>query len=275
MPPEGGDISIGEPGSQSATVSMVTPVIENNDKSTFVIPDEYKDRGYLKDVQNYNDIFKKLDGAQSLLGKTKPNFPTDQTSEEDLLSFNRSAGMPEKAEEYVFNKIGDTERNIDFDSKIKDIFHEAGISGKAATKIQTKYETVLEETLKNQQIANDAAFDELTSKILGERKTEILASSKELLTESIPEGLEESVKNLNNEALVTMAVILNNFKTKYIDEDNINDQNLNTGNSGMDDLRKKGRELLGHPARNDAFHPDHKRINEELTEVYTQIGKAS
>ncbi len=203
-----------------------TPVEPSKDTNGFSVPEAYKDRGYLKDVNSIEDVYKKLDGAQQLIGQ-KVTFPTEDSTDEQRMSFNRSAGMPEKAEGYTFETINDVERNPEVDDKIKQIFHEAGISGKAATKIQKGYENFLNESFVKQQELNDEQFDNLSTEILGDRSEEVLASSKQLIEENLPPKLVESFKNLPNEALVTMAAVLDSVKQKYINEDNINDK-INT-----------------------------------------------
>jgi len=259
---------------ESTTVPAHTTSVETEsvDTTSFSVPDEYKDKAYLKDVNSMDDVFKKLDGAQSLIGRQKVSFLHDDSTEEEIQAFNRSAGMPEKPEEYNFERPDDAIPNEEIDARIKQIFHNAGLSGKAATKVQKEYEGYLNEL----SAKNDEAFDMLSADVLGDKVDGILASGKKLIEENLPPKLAESFSNLPNEALVTMAAVLENVRQKYITEDNINDSNgVGSGSNGVESLREQGRQLLADPARNNAFHPKHKEVNEKLKEVYGQIGKLS
>jgi|TARA_R100001530_G_scaffold29113_1_gene22999 hypothetical protein len=262
--------------SEATTVPAHTTAEPSVETGDFAIPEAYKDKPYLKDVTSLDDVFKKLDGAQGLIGKNKINFPDENTTDEDRLAFNIAAGMPEKAEDYTFDIPEGQERNEQFESRVKELFHESELSDKAATKLQVGFDALMKEMAASQGEVQDAAFAELSTKILGERVDEVLASGKTLLAENTPEGMEEAVQNLSNESLVIMGAVLDKIKSKYIDEDSINDNNLRKGGAdGVDALREKGRALMKDPARADAFHPKHKEVNEKITEIYAEIGKLS
>ncbi len=259
---------------EATTVPAHTTAVEaaSVEGTSFSVPDAYKDRAYLKDVNSMDDVFKKLDGAQSLIGRQKVNFLHDDSTPEEIQEFNRSAGMPEKSEEYNFERPEGAEANEEIDARIKKIFHDAGLSGKAATKVQKEYEGFINEMAKK----NDEAFDRLSADVLGDKADEILASGRKMLEENMPPQLAESFSKLSNEALVTMSAVLDKVKQKYIVEDSINDNNGGGGGfSGIEGLREQGRQLLADPARNDAFHPKHNEVNEKLKEIYGQIGKLS
>lgn len=263
--------------SMSASFPSTTPASTQatGTDGDFSVPEAYKDKTYLKDVKSLDDVYKKLDGAQNLIGQ-KVTFPTEDSTEEELRNFNRSAGMPENAEDYVFEATGDVPRDAAFDSEIKKLFHDAGLSLKAGSKLQKSFESLMLEKQKQLADQNDDAFDKLSKDVFGDRVDEVLASSKSLIEENIPESLREAFSGLSNEALVTMAAVLDGIKSKYINEDSINDKRgFGDSQGGVDALRKQARELLAHPAKNDPFHEDHKNINDQVTEIYAQIAKLS
>mgnify|MGYP003147620473 CR=1 FL=1 len=270
--------NIGTQANVSTTVPAHTSPEDKKpegDGNGFAIPEGYKDKPYMKGIDSEEALYKAFDGVQSLLGQ-KVTFPDDNTTDENRLAFNRAAGMPEKAEEYLFEREEKDKVNVDpaFDLKVKSLFHETGLSGKAATKLQKGFEKIAKEMETNGQEALDKEFETLSKQTFGDQKEVILASSKKLLEEHAPEAFKKHIAELDNQSLVLLASVLNEIKTKYIDEDNINDKNLQKGGEGgVEDLRKKGRELMKLPGFKDAFHPDHKKIHEQKAEIYAQIGK--
>lgn len=270
-----GGAAVQDPISQQTTVSLNTnneqPAGAEN-KDGFSIPDAYKDKPYLKDVKSLDDVYKKLDGAESVMGR-QVKFPTDQSTDEERIAFYKSAGMPEKSEDYVFEKFGEQERDIDVDNKFKAIFHKHGLSGKAATGMQKDVELLVAETMEAKKVIDDKTFNELTSKVLGEKADDILASGKKLIEENIPEELSEHFKGLSNGALVILTSVLDSVKKKYISEDTITEGDSVPGVSGEAALREKALELMNHPAYKNAMHKDYDKINAEIKEIYKQVGK--
>jgi hypothetical protein len=259
----------------SASIPMQSNVTPD-DGSGFSVPEEYKDKGYLKDVKSLDDVYKKLDGAQSLIGKTRVNFPTDESSDEDRKAFNIASGMPETAAEYAFEFPEGAERDEGFETQIKELFHSAGISGKAATVIQTGFDNIVTAMNEAGAEAKTAEFEQMATDMFGDNTAEVLSSAEALLQENLPEELFDRFEALPNDAKMAMSVVLKGIKDKYINEDNIND--LNGGSGGANDiegLRKKAMELRDNPAYKDGFHKDHEKVNNELTEIYARIGKMS
>ena len=262
-------------GDQVTTVPLNT----NNDQPPgdkgadgFAIPDTYKDKPYLQNVKSNDDLYKLLDGSQQAIGK-KVNFPSDQSTDEERLNFNRSAGMPEKAEEYVFEKTGEKEREVDVDNKFKEIFHKWGISGRSATGIQKDVEALVAETMKLKGEADDTAFNELSSKILGDKADEILASSKKIIEANIPQELIEPFKNLSNSALVITSTVIENIRKKYINEDTITEGDTHVAGQGKEELQKQSDNLMNHPSYKDAMHVDHKKTNDQIKDISQQLAK--
>jgi hypothetical protein len=245
-----------------------TPPAENK----FEIPAEYQDRAYLKDVTSIDDVYKKLDGAQSLIGQ-KIIFPTENSTPEEILQFNKAAGMPEKAEDYTFEKLGEKERVAEYDAKVKELFHKYGISGKAATGFTKDYESLIDEVGKVQTEQSDKEFGELSKKVLGEKMEEIIASGKKLLEENLPEEFAEDFKNLPNKQLVLMASVLNNFKTKYIDEGIVTPPSGSITGKTKEQLNTEVQDLMKDPAYKDGLHKNHQAVNDKITDLCNQIAK--
>lgn len=264
-------------GSLSATIPMQSNAESEGTDVGFSIPDEYKDKTYLKDVTNINDVYKKLDGAQSLIGKPKVNFPNNESSYEDRLAFNISNGMPETAAEYDFAAAEGVDRDLEFDSKIKELFHSVGLPSSSAKAIQEGFENLVSEMNVAEKENADKEFEELSTAAFGDRADDVLANGKQLLHDNLPKELTEDFNKLPNNALIMMASVLDNIKQKYISEDVISDSNSGGGShsGGIEQLRQKAMTLRNLPGYKDGFHADHEKINQELAELYTSIAKLS
>lgn len=260
-------------GTVPAAIQTTTPPPEG--AGDFSVPEAYRGKPYLKDVTNIDDVYKKLDGAQALIGQ-KVNFPTPESTDEERLSFNKSAGMPEKAEDYAFEKLGDVERIPEVDAKVKDIFHKYGISGEAATGIQKDYEAFANEAMALKKTQDDAAFDELSGKIFGDKVDDVLASGKKLLEANMPPELVEEFGKLSNPALVIMSGVLENIRQKYISEDTITQGDGSQGvGQSKEELTKESDRLMNLPAWKQGTHQDHKKVNEQIVVISQKLAAIS
>ncbi len=251
----------------------------------FAIPEEYAEKGYSKDIKSEADLWKKLDGSQSLLGKRPADgiqLPGENATPEELASFYGSLGRPDDAGKYEFNREGQPEgmaafNSEEMDSAAKAIFHKWGLRPDQATGIQTDYEALLGETYSDQvgtQKKLDSDFEDLTTKTFGNDKEVILENAKALLTKHAPEGFEEYIRDLPNEALTVMAGVLNDIKSKYISEDAFEAIKGNSGGgNSVDELRKQGQELMLSKEYTDPFNPRHDQRKAEVAEVYARIAQ--
>ncbi len=263
----------------------VTPV--GDGEGDFSVPQEYQEKGWAKDLTSYGDVYKKLDGAETLIGQKQEEggvqLPKEDATPEDLASFYGSMGRPKEAGEYTFNREGQseamTELNTDeMDNAVKDIFHRHGLRPEQATGVQIEYEALLSGMLEEQVNAKkalDDGFEDMTTKAFGNEKETVIANAKTLIEQNTPEGFGDYVKGLPNEALTVMAGVINQIKSKYISEDTFN--NLKNGGGGggnsKEELRKQGQELMLTKEFTDEFSPYHQKRKDEVTAIYEQIAK--
>ncbi len=251
----------------------------------FAIPEEYKEKGWAKDLNSYEAVYKKLDGAESLLGKRPAEGiqrPGENATPEEMASFYGALGRPETADKYEFNREGQPEgmaafNSPEMDNAAKDIFHKYGLTPEQATGIQTDYEALLGETYSQQVAAEqqlDNDFEAMTTKAFGNEKETILANAKALLTENTPEEFSDYVQNLPIEALTVMAGVLDKIKSKYISEDAFD--TIKGGSSGagtVEELRAQARELMLTPEFTDAFSPKNEERKAEVSAIYAKIAQ--
>ena len=246
-----------------------------------IVPGDYKDKPYMKDVTDVNSLFKKLDGAQILIGKRPAGIPAEDAAEVDWSNFYKAVGRPDKSESYEFTQIKgadgkEVKRDAAIETKVKDIFHKHGLSAKQAKGIQGDYEAILTEVakdLKAKDVQTDVDFDALAAKTFGKDTEIVLASSKKLLEDNMPEGFGDHFKNLSNEHLILMAGVLKNIQTKYIKEDVITSGAAAATASNVEDLRKEARTLMASEPYQKPFHVEHAKALADVKDIYEKIDK--
>lgn len=244
-----------------------------------IIPQEFKDRPYLNDLKSmpvgadgYNALFKKLDGAQTLIGK-KTGVPAADAPAEEWEKFHATL-RPAKADDYEL-KSDDPEAA----KAIKGIFHEAGLTKSQAAKLAAKFDAYVSEKTAPQREAEaklDKEFEEMTKAAFGPENAKVLERSKELLTALTPDTMKPFLNRLPNESLVLLAGVMESVRAKYMKEDNINGSGAGAGGAtDVSTLRDDAQKLQSSPAWKDVFHKDHAATVAKVNEIYTQIARAT
>ena len=258
---------------------------EGSEGDKFSVPEAYQEKGWAKDLNSVDDVFKKLDGAETLIGQRPAGIelPKEDSTPEEMASFYGSLGRPEKADGYTFNRDGQSDAMKEFnsdevDSAVKTMFHKFGLTSAQASGIQTEYEALISSMVGDKLETNkksDVEFEELTTKAFGNDKESILENAKILLENHTPKGFEEYVKTLDNNSLTVIAGVLNDVKSKYISEDVFN--NLNNGGGGggnsKEELRLKAQKLMTSKEYTNEFHPDNAKVVQEAKELYAKIAQ--
>lgn len=247
-----------------------------------VIPAEFKDQPYLKDLkalpvgpEGYAALFKKLDGAEKLIGK-KTAIPEANAPEAEWDSFF-SRLRPESPDAYEFKgKDGKEAGDPEFLKAVKGIFHEAGVPKSQATKVYSKFEALLSAKQSAQQAAAEQAdkeFNDLVSKTFGAENEKVLTTARKMIEEFTPAELKEHVQRLPNESLAVLAGIMNNVAGKFLKEDHM-DPNKGAP-TGQDEtaLRTEAKKIMASAEFNDFQHPGHEAAVKRKNEIYEQIGR--
>jgi hypothetical protein len=258
---------------------------EGADKNLFntLIPAEFHDRPYLKDIlampvgpEAYNAVFKKLDGAEKLIGK-KVGIPDPAAaSNEDWEQFF-SKLRPETPDAYEFKPAeGEVAPNPEVLKGIKGIFHKAGLNKRQADilyKDFTDFAKGQTEAQRKEAAALDQQFEELTAKAFNAENAAVLSRTKAMLDQFTPENLKPYVAKLPNESLVVLAGVLNNIHARYMKEDSGAGGGAPAGGSGESEMREEARKLMASDAWKDPWHKDHNSVKARVAEIYSQVGK--
>jgi hypothetical protein len=249
-----------------------------------LIPQEFKDRQYLNDLKAlpvgpdaYTALFKKLDGAQTLIGK-KTGVPAADAPAEEWEKFH-TALRPAKAEDYEIPVKEGQKADPEATKAIKGIFHEAGLTKAQAAKLAAKFDAFVEGKMAPEREAAaklDKEFEEMTKAAFGAENAAVLSRSKELLAELTPDTLKPHLNRLPNESLVVLAGVMESIRAKYLGEDKMNGGN-GAGGSPTDtnNLREEAQKLQASPAWKDTFHKDHAATVAKVNEIYTAVARVS
>ena len=247
-----------------------------------VIPAEFKDQAYLKDLKGlplgpeaYTALFKKLDGAEKLIGK-KTAIPEATAPEAEWESFF-SRLRPETAEAYEFKgQDGKEAGDPEFLKAVKGIFHKAGVPKTQAAKIYSEFEALIAGKQAAQQAETermDAEFSDMVSKAFTADNEKVLTTARKMIDEFTPENLKGHIQRLPNESLVLMAGILNNISQKFMKEDNMNPDKGGTAGSDEVSLRNEAKKIMASAEFSDFQNPGHEAAVRRKNEIYEQIGR--
>jgi hypothetical protein len=239
-----------------------------------MVPAEFKDRPYLKDVKDVPSLFKLLDNSQTLIGKRPAGIPQENAPADEWEKFHAML-RPEKPEGYEFKKDENLAKTLGWDDKVADsvkaLFHKAGLSKRQALEIQQGYEQLLGAKHKEaieKKAAQDTEFSGLAEKVFGKEVEKVLLSSKALIAQHAPDAVKAHLDKLDNNSLVILAGVLNSIKTKYIKEDQVPGGGNAPAGLSETDRRAKGQALMASEAYRNKFHPDHDRVNAEVQALY-------
>ncbi len=245
----------------------------------FAIPDTYKDKPYLKDVKDLDSVLKMLDGAQTKLGQRPAGIPQESATDEEWNKYFATT-RPEKPEGYEFKRDEAVAKSLgvkpEVEAKVKSIFHEAGLTKRQASIVQSKYEALQLELAKDviaQNQKNDEEFEKLAETSFGKDADKVLTSGKSIIEKYLPANMKPFLDKLDNNALVVMAGFAKAMKEKFMGQDEIPAGGEATGSGATTeaDIRKEAAALMATPAYSNKFHKDHDATKKKVDELYAKI----
>lgn len=250
------------------------------DPPAFVVPEEYKDKPYMKDIDSSEKLYKAFDGLQTKLGERPAGIPGENSTDEERATFNKAFGVPETVEGYERTEVklpeGVTE-NKELTDKLMASVHKAGISASQFKILEGGLTDLMNASMQGQAdaiVANDAEFDKLTNDVFSDRKDKVLASAKELIAAHVPEKFKAELDNLPNRSLVILAGVLDGIKQKYISEDTPPGGGEPGGAPTSEaEIRAAARKLMSSEAYTNTFHAEHEATKQKVNELYARIKK--
>ena len=201
------------------------------------VPDEFKEEAWAKDLKTHEDVWKKLAGAQKLIGKKGIIPPSKDAPKEEWDAHYKALGRPETPEGYEFQSIEALkaiDRNATLDNGIKQIFHKYNVPKEAAEGIVREYENLLYEFKKpdlEKMTKTEQEFQNLTKEVLGDERDSTINAFKDIMRESLGDKafLASKLEGLDNDALMPLIVFSKNLHDKYVGENKIKVNNNSVG----------------------------------------------
>ena len=285
-----------EPLMDAPTGSSSNPFLggsgQETPTNTFMeeIPMEYREKEYIKGINSMDDLMKKFDGAQSLIGKKTVGVPTAESTPEEWANHFKKLGTPEASDGYVFGEIKlaeglDLPEGFDLQdaesmSFMKNTFHKANLTNDQANIIHAEHVNRLAETVAKQKEVQQAAadaqnkeFNDLAMDTFGEKTGEVLQNTNDMLAQYGDPKFKEHLQGLDNSSLILMASVLNNFKKANLTEDGNVSGAQTMGRATPTELRQKARELMKSPEFNDGGHSLHRAVNKRITDLYAEAAR--
>ena len=261
---------------QSSESTEQNEQVDNS--GAFTLPEQYREKPYMQDVKTLDDLCKKFDGAETLLGK-KRTITLDETSTpDDIATFHRDRGVPDDHNTYASIKIEEGADTTFFDA-MKPAFKKANMTAKDVSILEAELGPVLEKitgTKVEVDKAQGEAFDALTDKIFAGTKENDLAQAKILMDAHTPEGLKKYMNELSNEHLAIMACVMKGVRVKSMNEDNTNTGGGDGDTGSAEAIRVEGKKQIAiaqDPKSSMQQKTDAKKKANELYKQYDKMTK--
>ena len=269
--------------SSQATEAAPPPAAES--APAFVVPDAYKDRGWVEKVKSTDDLWKTLDNAQSLLGKRPAGIPAADAPDADWETFYNAA-RPESPDKYTLSDIEGIPEGIDlapYKAQAQKLMYEAGLTPKQAEAVWKQYGAIEVESFKQKlgqsQADLDKKFDETAAKVLGDKREAASTVAQEAIKTYVSEELRTSFVN-NPEGMVAMIELANGYEAKlaavraeYGAEGKLPDGGQQVAASDINETVAKLAKLRLSAEAQDFTRPGHGKVMQEISELQAVVAK--
>lgn len=259
-----------KPASASTTLDINSPPPVKVE--SFILPDAYKDKSYLKGVDSQEKLLKMLDGAQELIGKRGPAIPKDGATQAEWDAYYESKGRPKTAAEYTFDGIDKADPK--FLPKVQAAMHKIGLNPTEAKTLWGEVNVALGDYMKEKGLADqqqDIDFDKLAANTFGVERDKVLARGKELVDANISPTMKDAAKKLDNNAYVVLADILRNIDKKYISPDGAPLKGPTSIGMTPADVSSKARTLMSEQAKHNPMSQEYNNLQKQIDDLYNTL----
>lgn len=261
------------------------PAQTNSEPMQFSLPDEYKEKPWAKSIDSVESLLKQFDNAQSLIGKKTIGVPAEDASPEEWQEFYNRMGRPEDPKAYEFDPQAAPEgfeipeefkRAPEEEELLKSIFHEAGLTKAQAKAVLKRTDQAFFEKYQDQikqheeqKAARDTEMVNLFEKHFPGEKDKAIAVAETMLKKYVPEGLEDAIRGLDNNAMLALSSVL----YKAHKEGKAEGSFEKTGESvaqptSAADLRAEARKIMADPSYKDPFNKNQSMMAKKVQELY-------
>jgi len=200
-----------------------------------LLPADIQAKPYVKEINSFTDLVKKLDGAQGLLGQRQ--LPDENTPPEKWGEFH-SKFRPETPDKYTFDPVEGldpkyTEKATGLVKIVQGILHKAGASSYQAKIFIPQMLKELFAAEQNMTTARDTRFTELSKSLFGEKKDEIIANGRKFLATHLPEKVKPLLESFDEKQLTAVLAVTDELAKKFTGEDPFRGGGPAGGGSGV------------------------------------------
>lgn len=246
-----------------------------------IVPEEYKDKGYMSKIKDIPGLFKSFDSAQEMLGKRPAGIPHDDAGEETWNDFYKQLGRPDTAEGYDIKLPEDLPEGLSQDNEqlsgFKEMAHKLGLTPKQVQALvdydverQTKAIGQYNEQSTASQKQVEEEFNKLAAKAFGDRMDKVLDNGNALLKKYAPKEFAEKINSLDNTTLISLAAVLDGISRDYISEDQPLRGDAKPAQS-QDEALTEARRLMQSEAYRNPIHVDHDLTRKKVESIYQNL----
>lgn len=247
------------------------------------VPEEYREKEYMKGIDSMDSLLKTFDNAQSLIGKKTVGIPTQEDPPEKWSEFYNKMGRPESPDNYEFEKVEMPEGiNLpeEMSESFRKVLHDAGLTQTQAKQLKKAYDENMLEQYQKLKADQDAQFEEMNNefesmldKHFGDRKDEAAERVNKLLADHAPAEFKDHLSQLDNKNLMLMTTVLDNIHKKYIGEGRIPEGDSTNSDTTVESLRAEGQKLMKSDAWKNPMDTQHDATKKRVGEIYKEVAR--
>lgn len=243
-----------------------------------VVPTEFHDRAYLKELldkphnnETLSEVFKKLDGAQVLIGK-KRGIPGEDATDEERTAFYGDLGLKDAASYEI--QLGEASGK---DEKFIEVIRKAMFDGKLSKAQAKGFQDSLRPALEERQAAAvesgkalEVKFEKLVEEGMGKDNEAAMARAQEAMKAFTPKAYQPYIQNLPNEQLVVLAAVIDAVLQKYVPEDQLKHMSDGggSGSGSKEEMLAEARRLMGTKEYRDGMHIKHEETVKKVRDLF-------
>jgi len=260
--------------------SQATESQATSEPQAFVIPEAYKDKGWVEKVKSPDDLWKLTDNAQSLLGKRPAGIPANDAPDADWEAFYK-ASRPESADKYALSDIEGLPEGTDLTpikAKAQAVLFEAGLTPKQADIVWKQYVAGELASAKELSDSLDKRYDD-AAKVLGDKREVAEKIAQDGIKAYVREELRGSFVN-NPEGMVAMIELANGYeaelarvKAEYGAEGKLPNGGEQVAATDIGETVSKLAKLRMSPEAQDFTKAGHKKVMDEITALQAVVAR--
>lgn len=183
---------------------------ETQSAPEFVVPAEYSEKGWAKNIKSEADLWKSMDNAQSLIGKKTIGIPDFEKANDEELNSYYSHTRPKEAGEYDLDKrYNDEERKA-----LQEVFYKNGLTKSQAKNVMEQVQSHIDAEF-NEEYGKESLENSFKSQF-GDNWEKDIVPIKDALKACLSEEQLHSIsEDLPNKAIIALFGVTKSIMDKY------------------------------------------------------------